>query len=78
MFTPGSAQYASWSNPVCCICAKPVALEVSKTDERGHAVHEECYVRKTIRKFKLDNPLRLPDDWLSRMSAQFQLTLSPN
>ena len=28
----------------CCICDKPVALEISKTNEDGEAVHEECYV----------------------------------
>ncbi len=32
--------------PICCVCAKPVSLESSKTDERGHAVHEECYLFK--------------------------------
>ena len=28
----------------CAICSKPVTLEESKTDERGLAVHENCYV----------------------------------
>jgi hypothetical protein len=78
MFTTGSAHYASRPKLVCCICSKPVALEVSKTDERGNAVHEECYVRKTISKFKRDDSLRLSDDWLSTFSAQFQLALSLN
>jgi putative methionine-R-sulfoxide reductase with GAF domain len=27
----------------CCICNKPVALEIAKTDDSGQAVHEECY-----------------------------------
>jgi hypothetical protein len=28
----------------CAICSEPVNLEESKTDERGQAVHENCYV----------------------------------
>src|SRR5579864_3038909 len=32
--------------PPCCICNRPVPLEISKTDEYGQAVHEECYVLK--------------------------------
>jgi len=31
---------------VCCICAEPVPLEVSKTNEYGQAVHESCYVQQ--------------------------------
>jgi len=42
----GSARY------VCCICAMPIRLETSKTDEHGHAVHEECYVCKMISKIQ--------------------------
>jgi hypothetical protein len=30
--------------PQCAICARPVNLQESKTDEHGHAVHENCYV----------------------------------
>ncbi len=29
---------------ICCICKEPVTLEESKTDERGQAVHENCYI----------------------------------
>ncbi len=32
--------------PICSICGQPVKLETSKTDEFGHAVHEECYILK--------------------------------
>jgi hypothetical protein len=32
----------------CSICGNSVALEASKTDEQGSAVHEECYVGRTI------------------------------
>jgi len=30
--------------PPCAICKQPVNLEESKTDELGHAVHENCYI----------------------------------
>jgi hypothetical protein len=30
----------------CWICGRGVSLEVSKTDEHGKAVHEECYVAR--------------------------------
>lgn len=29
---------------LCAICKKPVALEDTKTDSNGAAVHERCYV----------------------------------
>jgi len=32
---------------ICQICKKPVILETARIDERGKAVHEECYL-KTI------------------------------
>ena len=28
----------------CAICKKPVDLKTTKTNDRGKAVHEECYV----------------------------------
>jgi hypothetical protein len=36
------------ANPisVCAVCGKPVSLEDCKIDERGHPVHEECYVAR--------------------------------
>jgi len=36
----------------CSICGCRVTLELSKTDERGKAVHECCYVRRTLSKFR--------------------------
>jgi hypothetical protein len=30
-------------SPLCSICGKPVELEISRTDDEGQAVHEECY-----------------------------------
>lgn len=32
----------------CSICARSITLELSKTDERGRAVHEVCYVKATL------------------------------
>jgi hypothetical protein len=32
--------------PVSGICEEPVRVETNKTDEVGHAVHEECYLLK--------------------------------
>jgi len=29
---------------ICFICKQPVNLEESKADERGQAVHENCYI----------------------------------
>jgi hypothetical protein len=48
----GSAQDASHQSLVCCVYTRPISLETSKTDEHGKAVHGECYVRKTISRFK--------------------------
>ena len=36
------------SQILCAICACPVLLEQAKTDERGQAVHENCYVLKLL------------------------------
>ena len=36
--------------PECVICKEPVSLEQSKADERGQAVHEDCYVSQLNRK----------------------------
>ena len=35
---------------ICSICRKSVKLETSKTDDRGHAIHEECYVQVVTRR----------------------------
>jgi hypothetical protein len=69
----GSAKYASQRVIVCCICAGPIPLETSKTDERGKAVHEECYVRKTISRFRKANLAHLRENWLSSRAGRFQL-----
>jgi len=38
--------------PSCSVCNEPVQLEKSKTDERGLAVHEECYLRRIVPSFE--------------------------
>lgn len=59
----------------CCICAGPIALETSNTDERGESVHEECYVRKTISKFKTASVVHLSENWFSSVVVRCQRTL---
>lgn len=45
----GSVNYAGFTQITrCSICGNRVPLETSKTDERGSAVHEECYVGRTV------------------------------
>ena len=51
----GSTQDAPRRSLICRICTEPVPLETSNTDEKGSAVHEECYVRKTISNFRTGN-----------------------
>jgi len=34
----------------CALCNQPVDIQECKTDERGSAVHEECYVAKAFRR----------------------------
>lgn len=36
----------------CSICGRSVTIELSKTDEGGKAVHESCYVRRTVADFR--------------------------
>lgn len=36
------------SYPICPLCSEHVELETANTDERGKAVHEECYVSRII------------------------------
>jgi hypothetical protein len=62
----GSAQDAPQPRLVCCICAGQVALEASKTDAHGKAVHEECYVRQTISRFRRGRVVRLSRNWERR------------
>jgi len=46
----------------CSICSRSVTVELSKTDERGKAVHESCYVRETLSEFRAPMD-ELPQKW---------------
>jgi hypothetical protein len=41
-------QIQSQWHPKCAICEGPVAIEESKTNEYGQAVHERCYVSRLM------------------------------
>jgi hypothetical protein len=53
-----------WKEPTtrCSICGWSVTLELSKTDESGKAVHEPCYVRRTLSKLR-EQIDELPQSW---------------
>jgi hypothetical protein len=36
------------SYPICPLCSEHVELESANTDDKGKAVHEECYVAHII------------------------------
>jgi hypothetical protein len=36
------------SDPICVLCSEHVELESANTDEKGRAVHEDCYVSHFI------------------------------
>jgi len=40
----------------CAICQKPVELETAQTDERGWAVHEDCYMETLQQRRRLRVP----------------------
>jgi hypothetical protein len=68
----GSIQSVSRQSVVCCICAVPLPLETSKTDEHGTGVHEECYFRKTISQFRTDSAVQLSENWVRSIFVRFQ------
>jgi hypothetical protein len=61
----GFARPTSQGSITCCICAGSIPLETSNTDERGASVHEECYVRKTISRFRSARVVHLSENWFS-------------
>lgn len=65
----GRAQDAPRQSIVCCVCTRPISLETSKTDEQGKAVHESCYVRKTISRFRRGHPVYIPEHRLSSQAC---------
>jgi hypothetical protein len=68
----GFARFTSQRDMICCICAGPIPLETSHTDERGESVHEECYVRKTISRFRTASVVHLSENWFSSIVVRFQ------
>jgi hypothetical protein len=36
------------SYPICPLCSEHIELEKANTDDKGRAVHEECYVAHII------------------------------
>jgi hypothetical protein len=50
----------------CCVCALPIHLESSKADEYGRAVHEDCYAREIIQRFRNGPPTEewQHDEWI--------------
>jgi hypothetical protein len=58
----------------CSICARRVTLELSKTDEAGHAVHEACYVKRTVsRRAPIAALATAPRSWASALVDWAQL-----
>ena len=71
----GSVRSTSQRSITCCICAGPIPLETSHTDERGESVHEECYVRKTISRFRTASVVHLSENWFSSIVVRIQCPL---
>ncbi len=40
---------------ICSLCHQIVAIETSKTDEDGTAVHEDCYLQALVSKPSVTN-----------------------
>jgi hypothetical protein len=68
----GSTYYFSRQSVVCSICAIPLPLETSRTDEDGRGVHEECYVRRIVSRFRTASSLQLPENWFNSIVVRFQ------
>jgi hypothetical protein len=47
------------------ICQKPVELETAQTDERGWAVHEDCYMETLQQRRRL----RVPGPWREQIAS---------
>jgi hypothetical protein len=60
-----------WKEPAprCSICGWNVTLELSKTDEQGKAVHECCYVRRTLSKFRKPIDELLPSEAITPVDS---------
>lgn len=45
---------------MCSVCDEPVQLETTKTNEDGHAVHEECYLASLLQRVTPKNTPQWP------------------
>lgn len=50
---------------ICCICGQLLDLKFSKTDEKGQAVHTDCYTDK----LKKNSSRRVPEKAAPNTSA---------
>jgi len=51
---PHTLQYARRPPfPLCPVCNEPVELTTAKTDSKGRAIHEDCYVKMELKQVKL-------------------------
>jgi hypothetical protein len=69
----GPDQSVSQRDVICRICERRISLETSKTDERGQAVHEECYVREMISRSGVAKAVAPRENWL--ILARYQLRM---
>ena len=49
-------------HPTCPLCTEHVELETANTDEKGRAVHEDCYVGLILAQSRTisTNPMAIP------------------
>jgi hypothetical protein len=40
-------------SPICALCSEHIELETANTDEKGQAVHEDCYVSFIVAKYRI-------------------------
>jgi hypothetical protein len=61
----------------CSICGNFVALETSNTDEQGSAVHEECYVGRTVALFAAQQAARRARESASNLFPPKSIRATP-
>ncbi len=74
----GSAREQSQRSIACRVCAKPIPLETSNTDECGRAVHEDCYTRTTISRFRRGSAVHISEgciNWICLRSLSARIWL---
>jgi hypothetical protein len=70
----GSARSTSQQGITCRICAVSIPLETCMTNEHGESVHEECYVNKTISRFRTSSMVYLSEKWPSSIVVRIRCT----